>query len=401
MSADVVMPRLSDSMETGIIGRWLRADGDSVAPGEALVEIETDKTSMELIAEQEGILCVIAAEGAEIAPGGVVARILEPGETSDTEPPLVVRPEISSAGSPTDTNHERQVLRQKTERRPRATPVARKLARQLGIDLAEITRGSGPEGRIQRIDVERAAIGQSVGGVSVREARMTDRRVEPSRTQRLIARRMTESQQQVPHYYLTAEVDASEAVELKRAATGSSRGLRLSIIDVVLYACARALALHPSVNASWVDDGIVLRGSVNLGLAVALEGGELVVPVIRDAGDMTLRELSRKRRELTEQASSHTLQLRDLEDGTFTVSNLGTYGVSEFHAIINPPESGIMAVGAIEDKVVPHAGAVAVRPKMTLSLSADHRVYSGATAAEFMATVRLLIEHPAVNLLEV
>jgi pyruvate dehydrogenase E2 component (dihydrolipoamide acetyltransferase) len=401
MSLDILMPRLSDTMETGIIGRWLRSDGDFVNEGEPIVEIETDKTTTELLADHEGFLCLLAEEGGSIPTGGLLARIVSsPDEDRPQKPgsppPKAAPPQPTTQRSlPRPDADTQQVSR----RGPRATPVARKLARQAGVELSLIASGSGPEGRIHRIDVERQLASRPTTVPPPSSEADRDQVVEPSRVQALIAQRMTQSKQQVPHYYLTTTAEMSEALELKRAATELRSEIRLSVIDIVLFGCARALATHPSVNASWIDNKIVLRAAINIGLAVALDAGELVVPVIRDASNMSLLELASARRDLTERAREGKLHAREIEGATFTISNLGTYGVTEFHAIVNPPESGILAVGRIEDRVVVHAGQALIRPNMTLSLSADHRVYSGATAAEFISSIRSYVEHPALALL--
>ena len=386
-------------MESGIVGRWLRNDGDYVREGEPLVEVETEKATTELVAERAGFLTILAADGDSVATGGVLGQIgAEVAEAApdrgqsagnaDTRldsqaPPTAVGDPVADVAAP---------------RRTRATPAARKLAALAGIDLAGLGPGSGPEGRIHRVDVEHL-LGSRDAGLPAGSAR-PDQVVEPTRIQSIVARRMTESKQQVPHYYLTTVADMTEAIALKRAAAERDAGVELSITDIVLLACARSLAAHPSVNAAWVDDRIVRRGAVNVGVAVAIGEGELVVPVIRNADRMTLLELAQTRRDLTRRAQERKLGPSDLEGGTFTISNLGPYGVVEFHAIINPPESGILALGRVREDVVVHNGQASIRPRMVLSLSADHRVYSGVTAAEFADSLRRIVEHPSLALLD-
>jgi pyruvate dehydrogenase E2 component (dihydrolipoamide acetyltransferase) len=379
VTTDIVMPRLSDTMESGVVGTWLRNEGDFVNKGDPIVEIETEKATTELLAECEGFLSVLAEEGGSVATGGLIGRIVA---SSDD-----VRKRESAAESPGSS-------------RPRATPLARKLAAQAGIDLLTIGSGSGPEGRIHRIDIERLLTASTPTPLRPPYVDSEDRVVEPSRVQALIAKRMTQAKQQVPHYYLTSVATMTEALSLKRVAAALRPPVRLSVSDITLFACARALAEHPSVNASWVDGRIVRRQAVNVGFAVALDGDELVVPVITGADGLSLAQLAATRRDLVTRARARKLKPSELEDGTFTLSSLGSYRVTEFHAIINPPESGILAVGQIEDRLVVVDGQAVIQPQMTISLSADHRVYSGAAAAAFISTILQFLEHPALGLLD-
>jgi pyruvate dehydrogenase E2 component (dihydrolipoamide acetyltransferase) len=399
------MPRLSDTMASGVVGRWLRNHGDYVEGGDPLVEIETDKTTMELVADGAGFLSILTADGDSVETGGVLGRITaSPAEPGDSEVPSPQPGPSQAAKVPNSSvledNTAAALSRQ--PRTPRATPVARKLAAQAGVDLSVIGPGIGPDGRIQRVDVERVLATRTASPIerSTASEPSRDQVLEPTRIQAIVAQRMTESKQQVPHYYVTTVADMTEAIELKRLAAELETELRLSVIDIVLYACARALAAHPAVNASWVDDRVLRRGAVNLGMAIALDEAELVVPVVHDAANLTLLELAKTRRDLTKRAQERKLVPSEVTGGTFTISNLGTFGVVEFYAIINPPESGILALGEIQEEVVVHQGQPAVRPRMTLSLSSDHRVYSGATAAKFLQTLRLHVEHPAVALLD-
>ena len=379
MTMDIVMPRLSDTMESGVVGSWLRNEGDFVNKGDPIVEIETEKATTELLAECEGFLSVLTEEGGSVATGGLIGRIV--ASSAD------LRKRQSAAESP-------------GSRRPRATPLARKLAAQAGIDLLTIGSGSGPEGRIHRIDIERLLTATTPTPLGRPSADSEDQVVEPSRVQALIAKRMTEAKQQVPHYYLTSVATMTEALALKRVAAALRPRVRLSVTDIALFACARALAEHPSVNASWVDGRIVRRQAVNVGFAVALDGDELVVPVIPGADGLSLPQLAATRRHLVTRARARKLQPSELEGGTFTLSSLGRYRVTEFHAIINPPESGILAVGQIEDRLVVIDGQAVIQPQMTISLSADHRVYSGVAAAAFISTILQFLEHPALGLLD-
>jgi pyruvate dehydrogenase E2 component (dihydrolipoamide acetyltransferase) len=388
LTTDILMPRLSDTMESGIVGRWLRSHGEFVKKDDPIVEIETDKVTTELVAASDGYLAVLVAEGHDVPAGGVVARIVPGPDELDRAGATDGNGAAERSGDPTTTD------------RTRATPVARKLAREANIDLGLVGRGSGPDGRIHRIDIERFLAAQPIAAPEPAQAR-DDSTITPTRVQRLVAERTTRSKHEVPHYYVTTVADASEALELKRRASSLAPERQPSVTDFVAFACARALRAHPRVNASWSDGQIIRRGDVNIGIAVALEDDELVVPVIPGAHRLSLPDLANRRRELTQRAREGKLVPDDLAGATFTISNLGTYGVTEFHAIVNQPESGILAIGRVEEQVVVHNGQMAIRPRLSLSLSADHRVYSGAAAASFLSSIRDYLEHPGLTLLEV
>jgi pyruvate dehydrogenase E2 component (dihydrolipoyllysine-residue acetyltransferase) len=374
------MPRLSDTMEEGLVGRWLKEPGDSVRRGDEIVEIETDKVTTVLQAESDGVLLeALYAQGETAATGSVLAVV---ASGADAEGPVV---------SPGERPPE-------AERVP-ATPLARKVAAEAGVDLRAIVKGSGPDGRILRHDVERAAPRRGVGSAPVRPADADVVR-KPSRAQQVIARRMADAKREIPHYYLTAEVDMTHAQQLRAAAALLAKPMKLTVTDLVVRAAALALRDVPEVNASWANDAIVQRGAVNIGVAVALDSGELLVPVVRHADRKPLNELSREIRAFAERARDGRLELDDLQGGTFTVSSLGMFGIEEFHAIVNPPESGILAVGAITKQLVLVDGVVAEREVMRISLSADHRVYAGATAALFVRAVRSRLEQPMAQWLE-
>lgn len=405
MSIEVLMPRLSDTMEEGVVDRWLCATGDAVVAGQEIAEVETDKSTVTLAAEAEGVLQRLVSEGIAVPVGAPIARIGTAEELA--EGPPATGPSTTARDAIADETPSGTVPVQQTEvalaapvavapagttERIIITPVARRLALAAGVrDLGVLGRGSGPRGRIHKADVDRYLARQQDG--SPRTGTPQDETLEPTRLQALIAQRMVAAKSEVPHYYLTASVSIADVEELRRSAAQHT-AVRPSMTDFILLSCARALRAVPEVNSSWIGDRIVRRGGVHIGLAVALEDGGLVVPVVRDVDTLTLAELAEQRADLVERARARKLNPREMEGGTFTVSNLGPFGIDEFHAIVNPPESGILAVGGIRQEVAMEHGELTVRPLVRISLSADHRVYSGATAAQFLSEVRRGLEQP-------
>jgi pyruvate dehydrogenase E2 component (dihydrolipoamide acetyltransferase) len=271
--------------------------------------------------------------------------------------------------------------------------MARRLARELGVDLASV-KGSGPLGRIQKEDVEAAAAEKPTAGPPPAPASAADEEVQMTRMQETIARRMVESKGPVPHFYVSMEVDMRKAVEdLAELNDGAAKEDEVTINDLIVRACALTLRDYPDVNSSYQDGKLVRHGGIHVGVAVAVKGG-LIEPVIRDADRKTIRELSAQSKALAHKVRDGKAEPRDYEGGTFSISNLGMYGVSEFSAIINPPHSAILAVGAVQDKAVVVDGQLAVSKRCVLTLSADHRVFYGATAAEFLRAVKHKLERP-------
>jgi pyruvate dehydrogenase E2 component (dihydrolipoamide acetyltransferase) len=365
---EVIMPRLSDTMEEGLLTRWLKNAGDSVTRGEELAEIETDKVTVALEAEGEGFLVeTFVAAGTSVAPGTVLGLI---GSSRERRLP-------EATAEPTRVGPNRPL---------RATPLARKLAGRAGLGLETVGRGSGPEGRILRHDVERALSERTADPVGV------------TSIQRVTAQRLTRSKQEIPHYYLDADVDMTDVLRLKADLVELDEPLDVSLTTLIVRAVALALRDVPEVNSVWKNDTIERRSSVEIGLAVALDDDWVVVPVVRGADGGTLRELGTTVRSLAERARA--LQLVPAETGgaSFSVTSLGMDGVDSFHAIINPPESGILAVGTICERPAVHDGKLCVREIGRLSLSADHRIYSGRTAARFLSTIKRRLEHPLLLL---
>jgi pyruvate dehydrogenase E2 component (dihydrolipoamide acetyltransferase) len=379
MATEVVMPALGLAQETGKVLRWLKSDGDDVAKGEALLEVETDKVTVEVEAPADGTLGGLrAAEGDDVPVGEPVAFVLEPGESPPEPAAVTAEPRAETREAAGAETAERSD--ESPPRRRLASPKARRLARERGVDLDSVT-GSGPHGSVLAADLEGAARdGASTAGTGAVWQRM--------------AERVATSWQNVPHFFLVREVQAERLQSWRQTARGRPGCEELTITDLLVRVCAAALRQHPRVNATWRDGSVVVQDDVNVGLAVATEEA-LVVPVIQGADGLGLAELVARRQKLVEAARAGRLTPADVQGGTFTVSNLGMYGVDAFLAIVNAPQAAILAVGRIADRIVPVDGAPVVRPTMTLSLSFDHRVVDGARGAEFLDTVAGLVEEPA------
>jgi pyruvate dehydrogenase E2 component (dihydrolipoamide acetyltransferase) len=395
VAVDVVMPRLSDQMVEGTVVRWLKQPGEAVTVGEELVEIETDKATWIVEAEDAGTLAPgRVPEGAVVAVGQAIARLAAPGEDAGALVP--VGAEAVVAAPATELVAEALATPAGRTTRHRATPVARRRALELGIDLGSVA-GTGPGGRIVVRDVVTAA---PDGVAQLEAAGGGDRRGTPVRvpltvTRRTIARRLAESKSTIPHFTVTVDVDMSAALDLRaelRAAAGDDAP---TVNDLVVRASALALREHPGINASLVDDVLLQWPAINVGIAVDTPEA-LLVPVLHGADQLPLATLAARSRELVRRARDRSLSPADLADGTFTVSNLGMLGVGRFTAIVNPPQVAILAVGAAAPRpVVSRDGAAVVRPVLTATLSADHRVVYGADAARFLARLRVLLEQPA------
>ncbi|PPG01895.1 dihydrolipoamide acetyltransferase [Pseudoclavibacter sp. RFBI5] len=416
---DIFMPRLSDTMQEGAIAAWHKQPGDAVAVGDLLVEIETDKATMEYEAYDAGVLRdILVAEGEVATIGTVIARLDDgnddaPAASADAQASEVAREVASQA------DHQGAV-----GQRLFATPLARRLAREHEIDLSGVL-GSGPGGRIVRADIEDArarqaspadtaiassarcasspTAGQATGGGTRTSTSAPDARqptaVPFDKTREVIARRLSESSSTVPHFFVTAVADVEALLALRAELNGSLESTgrpKISVNDLLVRACAIALRAHPGVNASYSPEGrgeTLLHGRVNIGIAIASPTG-LVVPVIDDADLRPASQIARESRRLAGLAKERKLGASEMAGGTFTISNLGMYGVEQFTAIINPPEGAILAVGAARPEPVAINGAVEVRHRLRYTLSADHRIIDGALAAEFLATLTGLLERP-------
>src|SRR5581483_7665036 len=392
MATDVIMPALGMAQEKGTLLSWLKKAGETVKKGEPLMEVETDKATVEVEAPASGVLQnVTAKEGDEIAVGKTIAIIAAAGEAAPHPSPLPQgegskKAAAKSATPSRKTTHPLPSGEGKDEGRVLASPAARRIAKENNVDLA-VLKGSGPDGSVVAEDVLRAggAVKESATGGPPR----VKETVPLSAMRRIVAQRMTASKQAAPHFYVGIDVDMS-AVE-KRRGELKQKGAAPSINDFILSAVAKTLRDFPSLSASFAADGVEIYSDVNLGVAVALEEG-LVVPVIRNADKLSLEELARQSRALAERAQRKKLFPLDYEGGTFTVSNLGMLGVDSFTAIINPPQAAILAVGRVAARVVAVDGGIAQRPTMTMNLSADHRVVDGALAARFIAEVKRRLE---------
>jgi pyruvate dehydrogenase E2 component (dihydrolipoamide acetyltransferase) len=407
------MPRLSDSMEEGTIIKWLKQPGDEVRVGDPLADIETDKATVTYEADETGFVQIVAAEGATLQIGATIARLLDSADAAKAQAAPAADPVPSPPTAPAEpARGERAPLSgavpvsaaPPTTGRVKASPVARRIAGELGVALESIA-GSGPDGRIVKADVLAASEGvPAVAGgpaPSAGDAVGAKGEVvvsEPTRTQALIARRMASAKATIPEFQVTVEVDADPALELREQLRNTASPLP-SVNDLIVKACALALRAHPNVNAAYVDGHFERYSRINIGVAVASEGA-LVVPTVFDADRRSLIEIAAQTRRLATQVRDGSVAPADLSGGTFTVSNLGMLGVARFTAVINPPQAAILAVGAASPRPVVRAdGSIVVRRIMEMTLSADHRIVYGADAAEFLQTVRKRLERPAVLLL--
>jgi pyruvate dehydrogenase E2 component (dihydrolipoamide acetyltransferase) len=397
---EVKLPRLGQGMESGTIVKWLKTEGEPVEKGEPLYELDTDKVTQEVEADFSGVLLKIAVGEGEVPVGQTIAVIGEEGEEVSVEEAAEPRDEEPAEPREEEPKAEKPKPREKTgepappvsaDGRIKASPLARRIARERGIDLASL-QGTGPEGRIVAEDVERAEAAPTPAAAPV-PAGEVERR-ELTKVRKTIARRLTEAWQ-VPVFHLQASADMTRVqgiVEGLRA-----REIKATVTDVLVKACAAALIRHREVNAQWTDDAILLHPTANVGIAVAAPQG-LVVPVIRSAERLTLTEIASTRGDLVSRARDGKLRREDLEEGTFTISNLGMFRVERFTAVLNPPQAAIVAVGSIEDTVVSVDGAPAVRPVMTFVGTFDHRAVDGAPAAEFLQSLKEFLEEPGLML---
>ncbi|MGV9798344.1 dihydrolipoamide acetyltransferase family protein [Mycobacterium sp. NPDC003449] len=382
---EITMPRLSDTMEEGVIIAWHKKIGDRVERGEILAEIETDKAIMELESYDDGILeRMLAGEGDRV-PIGVPIAIIGDGSGASTAPPAPAAPAAPAQPAPPPD-------------RPKASPLARKVAADNGVDLATVT-GSGPGGRIIRKDIDGRAAVEAVEtpAPAAAEPRTGDfDEVALSTLQRVAAKRLTESKQNAPHFYLTSAVDVTALLTFRETVNDSLRaadGPKVSVNDFLVRAVASALRANPGVNVSFGGDALLRHHGVHIGVAVAVDAG-LVVPVIRDADRKAVSQIATETREKAERARSGKLRADEMTGGTFTISNLGMYGIEQFSAVINPPEAAILAVGAATEELRLVDGEVAARKILRLTLSADHRAIDGATGAVFLRDLSALLEDP-------
>ena len=397
MATKVVMEALSPTMEEGQVVKWLKGEGDSVASGDTLAEVETDKAVMELVARGDGVLRqIVVAEGQTVEVGSLVAVIAAEDEDISS---ISAKPAPTSSGTqPADGKRASATpatphTSTRTSGTPnagglKASPVAKRIASDRGIDLAAIA-GSGPGGRVIKRDIERATISPTpaLGSAGDYED------VPLSQIRKTIARRLSQSMGPIPHFFLTAEIDMERAAEARAALNELDEGPRISFNDIILKVIAAALMRHPECNAWWQDDHIRYFNEVHLGVAVAIEEG-LITPVVRNTQAKTLRQIAVEVRDLAGRAREKRLKPEEYTGSTFTVSNLGMFDIEHFTGVINPPEAGLLAVGSIIGKPVAASGEVTVRQRMRVTMSCDHRVIDGATGARFLQTLRRMLENP-------
>ena len=422
MATEVFMPALGIAQDTGKLLEWLVQEGQIVHKGQPLMVIETDKTTVEIEAPASGILANVRARAGEDIPvGQVIAHILEAGEAvPGTQAVATPSPATAKAASPVAARLAAEKgldLSQVPSRGERVTkedvlaylaaqvqvtspsqpvlasPKARRLAQESGIAL-ESLQGSGPQGAVLAADVLRAVEKRPLAAPPAPP--MAEQPAQVSRMWKTMAKRMSESWRTVPHFFLESDVDATALVSWREQLRQRGHS-EVTLTDLLIKLTALALRQHPRLNASWIDEDIVLHQEINLGLAVMVEEG-LLVPVIHHADRLGVLEIAERRQKLIAGAQANRLTLEEMSGGTFTLSNLGKFGVSAFSAIINPPEAGILAVGAIEEKVVALNGQMVIQPRLRMTLSLDHRVVDGARGAQFLQTLQGLIEQPLRSL---
>jgi pyruvate dehydrogenase E2 component (dihydrolipoamide acetyltransferase) len=390
LPTNVIMPALGVAQQTGTLLKWFKAEGQSVSQGEPLMEIETDKTTVEIEAPASGVLArVLAQAGDEVPVGQRIALILVPGESPETEAkspaPTPTPNKANISPRPVGAKAPPSAVPIKLSRgRILASPAAKRIAQERGVNVASL-KGSGPEGSVLAEDVLRASTPESI-----REA---EKIIPLTPMRRIVGERMTQSKLSAPHFYVSMDIDMSAIRKLRIEWRQRGDEVIPSINDFILLACARALKDFPSVNSTYTGQGIKFPSEINIGMAVALDEG-LVVPVIRHADCLSLTELAAQSRELAAKAQNKKLLPLDYEGGTFTVSNLGMLGADSFIAIINPPQCAILAVGRVTPRVIVEEGMFAIKSIMTATLSADHRVVDGAIAARFLREVKKLLESP-------
>jgi len=404
VATEVKLPRLGQGMESGTIVKWLKAEGEPVKKGEPLYELDTDKVTQEVEAEADGVLLAIAVREGEVPVGQTIAVIGNAGEVVELTAQPAAEPPVRGSGPVEGARRNLEVPPTRIDvpangGRVKASPLARRIARERGIELRGLV-GTGPDGRIVAEDVERAAAGTAPAPAPVVRAAPVEgvELVPVTSLRKTIARRMTEAWQ-APAFQISMSADMSRAQELRARLVElhDGEGAKPTISDVLTKVCAAALMRHRAVNALFAGDAIELHPTANVGIAVALPGG-LVVPVIPSCERKTIAELADARADVVGRARDGKLTQADLDGGTFTISNLGMYGVEGFVAVLNPPQAAILAVGAIEEKPVVRDGDLEIVPLMQMTLTCDHRSLDGATAAEFLGTVKAFLEEPGLAL---
>ena len=437
MPIEITMPKLSDTMTDGTLVKWLKKENEKIKPGDVIAEVETDKATQELEAFEPGTVAkLMVKEGEKVAVGGLIVVLAKPEEDvaaiakaaggksasapAPAAPPAaaaapaqpVATPVVASAPAPTPAPIPAPAATSApgSSRPARISPLARKIAAEKGVDVSSI-QGTGPDGRIIKRDVLSAgtSAGKPVAAGTAKSsaaappvpvqiaAKLEAKTIALSNMRQTIARRLLQAKQTVPHFYVSIDVVMDALLELRKAANEQLAPTKLTVTDFIARAVASAVAQVPGVNASFTDTAIIQHGSVNLGIAVAIEDG-LVVPVIRDAQTKGIRQMSEEIKQLAQLARSRKLKADQMTGSTITISNLGMYGIREFQAIINPPEAAILAIGGTEARPIVKNGQVVPAQVMTISLSADHRVIDGALGAEFLSKLKAILENPLAML---
>ena len=411
---ELVMPRMSDTMEQGTVIQWSKRVGDIVAIGEVVVEIETDKAVVGVEAEHEAVLHqILVGDGQSADVGSVIAVLawgddaLKPAENSypDAQPDAGTEPmesgtllgsdgeDYGASDAPPSIDIDASDRNTTEPETVTSSPLARRLATRHGLDIATLFPGSGPHGRVIRTDIERAStqVNNETPGAG---SSFKDELIKPSRIKSITAVRLTEAKQQIPHFYLCKYASMDALLRLREQPANLQLPRQVSVTDMVIKACGLALRQFPAINASWTAEGILRRAAVNVGVAVGLDDGTLVVPVIHDADKLPLREIAAETVRKIQKAREGTLSPADMQGGTFTLSNLGMFGISEFKAIINPPESAILALGSVEKVPAVQDNVIVIANRVTLWLSADHRVFSGVIGSQFLGCICSYLEEP-------
>lgn len=420
MTIEILMPALSPTMKEGNLAKWLKKEGDKIKAGEVIAEIETDKATMEVEAVDEGILGkIIVAEGSEnVAVNSVIALILEEGESKKSLESYNVKS--------TATVNKSEVKQEVKEEKPsmqkplsniidsnsshiKASPLAKRIAKDHGVNLSSLThQATGPKGRIIKDDVLEfiASNGANVSsGSVVRRNSQEYHEIKNNNIRKIIAKRLTESKQNIPHFYLNAEFNIDRLIEMRLSlneaaeieAKGGNAAYKISLNDLIIKASALALKKVPQANSSWSDDAMLLYNNVDVAVAVAIDSG-LITPIIRNADQKSIVTISNEMKILAKKARENKLQPEEFQGGSFSISNLGMYGIDNFNAIINPPQSCILAVGRGVEKPIVKNGQIKIANMVNITLSCDHRLVDGVVGAEFLKALRLYIENPVLML---
>jgi pyruvate dehydrogenase E2 component (dihydrolipoamide acetyltransferase) len=408
MATEIKLPRLGQGMESGTIVKWLKSEGEKVEKGEPLYELDTDKVTQEVEADASGVLLKIAVQEGEVPVGRTIAVIGQEGEEVEEGEEPQVADEEQEEGSPApareaerergraasaEAKPEPQEVSSRTDGRVKASPLARRIARERGVDLAQI-RGTGPEGRVVAEDVERAAAAPAPTAAPAAAGEVESRPL--SNVRRTIARRLTEAWA-APVFQLTLSADMTRATALVGMVRERNPDVRVTLTDILTKVCAAALMRHREVNVQYTEDALLVFPTANVGIAVAAPSG-LIVPVIQSAERRSIVEIATARADLVGRANDGKLHASDLEGGTFTISNLGMYGVEQFVAVLNPPQAAILAVAATEERAVVADGELTVRAMMTMTATFDHRAVDGAAGADFLRSVKDALEEPGLAL---